>query len=205
MKLLYKFASRSRPKKFFDALDNIHSLSRHDDFEVLATLDIDDASMANSEVRDRIKKYPMVRAYWGTSNSKIHSINRDMEFAGAFDVLLLHSDDMEFTVDGFDLEILKAFENWEGLVHFPDQVAKARLITYPMMHRKYFQRDNWIYHRTSTASTPTTFNRTWQRRGVCINSSIKIFFYTSIVYGGSLLLMLCCFETKTEKTTKKTA
>ena len=145
-KILIKFPSRSRPIKFFSCLDNILHSARHDDFEVLASLDIDDVTMANHEVRDRIKKYPMVRAYWGTSNSKIHSINRDMEFAGDFDVLLLHSDDMEFTVEGFDLEILKAFENWEGLIHFPDQVAKARLITYPMMHRKYFQRDNWIYH-----------------------------------------------------------
>jgi hypothetical protein len=146
MKILYKFPSRSRPHKFFAALDNIHSLAQHDDFEILASLDIDDSTMASFGIMEKLKDYPKVRYYWGHSKSKIEAINRDMDVAGEFDILLVHSDDMEFIVPGFDLEIIKAFENFEGLVHFPDQVAKAKLITYPMMHRKYFERDGWIYH-----------------------------------------------------------
>jgi len=146
MKILYKFPSRSRPHKFFAALNNIHSLAKHDDFEVLATLDRDDATMTDASVVDRMRSIPKLRWYFGVSNSKIEAINRDMQFAGEFDILLVHSDDMEFTMPGFDLEILKAFEDFRGLVHFPDQVAGNRLITYPMMHQDYFLRDCWIYH-----------------------------------------------------------
>ena len=146
MKILYKFASRERPEKFFKCLDNIISLARHNDFSILASLDLDDKSMANPQVRDRIKKYPQVQAFYGTSQGKIHAINRDLEFAGDFDILCNHSDDMVFIKEGFDLDILEAFENFNGLVHFPDQKVGQKLITYAMMSKAYFDLDGYIYN-----------------------------------------------------------
>ena len=145
-KILIKFPSRSRPDKFFACLDNILHSARHDDFEVLATLDLDDETMANPEVRDRIKQYPMVRAYWGTSNSKIQAINRDMEFAGEFDILLLWSDDMWIDKDGFDRFVVASFNNFSGLLHLPDGHANSRLVTLPIMDRAYYQLDNFVYN-----------------------------------------------------------
>lgn len=147
MKILYKFASRERPDKFFKCLDNIHSLSRHDDWSVLATLDIDDESMANEEVKERLLKYPRVKAIYGTSRNKIHAVNRDLEFAGPFDILCNHSDDMMFIKGGYDLDIIEAFKGFSGLVHFPDQKAGRRLITYAMMSYDYFvEIGRYIYH-----------------------------------------------------------
>lgn len=146
MRILIKFASRSRPDKLFAALDNIFELSKHDAITVLLTLDIDDATCTTNEFKSRLLEYPKVVAMWGTSNSKISAINRDMVFSGEWDILLAHSDDMVFTVPGFDLEILNAFYNFEGLVHFPDQKAGPALITYPMMSRSYFEKDGWVYH-----------------------------------------------------------
>jgi hypothetical protein len=69
-----------------------------------------------------------------------------MDKAGNYDILLVHSDDMVWEVVGFDLIVQSAFDNFKGLVHYPDQKAGPALITYPMMHREYFQRDGWIYH-----------------------------------------------------------
>jgi hypothetical protein len=53
---------------------------------------------------------------------------------------------MWFVKEGFDLDILEAFKDFKGLVHFPDQVAGSRLITYAMMHKDYYDLDGWIYH-----------------------------------------------------------
>lgn len=146
MRICYKFASRERPGKFFKCLDNISSLAKHDDYFILASLDLDDKSMANPEVRDRIKQYPKVVAYYGTSQSKIHAINRDMEFSGDWDILCNHSDDMVFIKEGYDLDILDAFNGFDGLVHFPDQKVGAKLITYAMMSRGYYDLDGHIYY-----------------------------------------------------------
>lgn len=146
MSILVKFPSRSRPEKFFRALDNIFDLAATDDISVLASFDLDDHTMNNDEVRNRLLNYPKVRYYYGESKTKVQAINADMDKAGEYKFLLVHSDDMWFDVPGYDLIILKAFENFNGLVHFPDQKAGPALITYPMMHRDYFQRDGWIYH-----------------------------------------------------------
>jgi hypothetical protein len=145
-KILLKFPSRSRPQKFFAALDNIFDLSVTDDLSVLASFDLDDCTMNNDEVREILRGYPKVKYHYGTSRTKIQAVNADMDLAGTYDVLLVHSDDMHYTIPGFDLVILEAFKDFKGLVHFPDQKAGPALITYPMMHREYFERDGWIYH-----------------------------------------------------------
>lgn len=147
MKLLYKFASRSRPKKFFDCLDNIQSLARHDDYLILCSLDKDDETMGTPEVIAKLATYKKVLPIWGESNTKTEAINRDINFAPTdWDILLNHSDDMWFTKVGFDLDVIEAFENFDGLVHFPDQVAKEKLITYAMMSKSYYLKYGFIYH-----------------------------------------------------------
>lgn len=149
LKLLYKFPSRERPNKFFAALDNIHELSTYDNFEILATLDIDDPTMANEEVKQRLLQYPKVRTIYGTSTGKIHSCNRDMEFAGEFDVLILMSDDQKFLVKGFDSLIVEKmkehFPDTDGVLHFPDSHGTWQLIVLSIMGRKYYQRFNYLY------------------------------------------------------------
>jgi hypothetical protein len=145
MKLTYNFACRERPEKLLSCLENITSLARHDDYEIICTLDVDDSTICNPEIRDRMAQYPKVKAYFGISKNKIDAINKNICFATG-DIILNHSDDMIFIKDGYDLDILEAFKDFKGLVHFPDQRTGRRLITYAMMHREYLDIDGWIFN-----------------------------------------------------------
>lgn len=149
MKILYKFATRSRPHKVFKCLDNIQRLSTHDNYEIAVTADYDDPSMFTPDVRDYIESYKNVKIYYGESKSKVDAINRDMNLFTDWDILINMSDDMEFIYHGFDSQIVKDFERYRNLdilMHYPDQAAGAALITMSIMGRDYYKRFNYIYH-----------------------------------------------------------
>lgn len=148
MHILYNFATRSRKDKAFACIDNIISLSRTDNYHIHLTLDVDDDTMNTTEVRDKIASYgDKVSAHWGISHSKVSAINRDIGLCGdEWQILCNHSDDMWFVKEGFDVDIVEAFEGFNGLVHFPDHKVKEALITYAMMHRDYYNIDGHIYH-----------------------------------------------------------
>lgn len=152
MKILLKFPTRNRPEKFFNVLDQIVGLAKSPDYEILVSMDINDKMMANDQVRDRLKKYPMVRAFWGYSKSKIDAVNRDIEFvAPDWDILCLVSDDFEFVKDGFDLRIIELmkeyFPDTDGVLHFNDGTPNgSRLMTLNICGRKYYERFGYIYH-----------------------------------------------------------
>jgi len=149
MKILYKFASRSRPEKFFAAVDNIIKMALHDNYVIVGTCDYDDNTMFNETVRERAKQYPMLRIHYGESKSKVDAINRDMEFYNDWDVLINMSDDMEFIRHGFDKEIISDFNmrrSLDILIHYPDQAAGSALITMAIMGKYYYDRFKYIYH-----------------------------------------------------------
>lgn len=147
MKITYIYASRSRPDKFFAALDNIFSLSFLHNFEIIAALDYDDPIMNNDEVRERLLWYhPKVKPYYGISTGKVNAINREIgNISKDTSIVCCHSDDMVFIKRNYDLDIIEAFKNFSGLVHFPDQV-KRKLCTYAMLSKDYLDLDGWIYH-----------------------------------------------------------
>jgi hypothetical protein len=151
MTICYKFSTRSRPDKLFSCLENIHSLSKHDDYYILLTLDVDDNTVTTSEVRDKIATYPKVIPYWGISQgSKIVAINRDLYFAPSWDILINMSDDFVFLKPGFDVQIIQDITNYfsdlDGFVHYPDGAVNSKLATMSIMGRKYFDRFGYIYH-----------------------------------------------------------
>jgi len=151
MRLMYKFATRSRPGKFFSCLDNISSLSKHENYFILVSMDIDDDSMNNSEVRDRISEYHKVIPYWGTSNnSKIIAINRDICFAPSWELLINMSDDFVFLREGFDMEIINDMQTYfpdlDGFLHYPDGTTNQKLCTMSIIGKKYYDRFGYIYH-----------------------------------------------------------
>ena len=88
----------------------------------------------------------------GTSESKIHAINRGLEIVGdAFDILLCMSDDMRPVHHGWDQVIAqRASQTWPGsrdwFAHFSDGAVGAALPTMSIMGRDYFLRDGYIYH-----------------------------------------------------------
>lgn len=146
MKILYSLASRSRPEKLIACIENIISMSRHDNYVILLTLDVDDATVANIEFNDKLKSYgDKIKPVYGFSENKISAINKNIWMVSDWDILCNHSDDMAWIKEGFDLDVLEAFENFSGIVHFPDQIQK-QLITYAMMSKDYYEQDGFIYH-----------------------------------------------------------
>ena len=151
MKILFKFPSRSRPEKFFAALDNIIENALNDDYLIVCSLDSDDATMNNQKVFDKIITYEdKVTAIFSKSLNKVDAVNRNIGTILNWDILCLHSDDMVFTKKGFDLDIINSmqriFADTDGILHFPDGHANETLITYPIIGRKYFERFGYIYN-----------------------------------------------------------
>lgn len=148
MTICYSFASRSRPERFFETLDNIISMSASKDFFIVAKLDTDDEAMVTDEVKERIAKdYPMVIVKWGQSNSKIHAINRDLDNIPHWNIMICASDDMRFRTYGYD-DIIRQHmpADLDGFLHCPDDYAKERVCTVNITGRVYHDRDGNIYN-----------------------------------------------------------
>lgn len=156
MNILFKFATRSRPDKFFAGIDNI--LSHIDDrwhYQILVSADDNDFSMNNESFYDKKCMYELagkmdnVLMCYGTSENKIHAINRDIEKAKPWDILINFSDDMVFQVQGFDNIIRSHFNEFfpdtDGCLHYPDGNTDL-IITMSVLGRKYFDRLGYIYH-----------------------------------------------------------
>ena len=144
MKITFSFPSRSRPVKFFAALDNIRSMSNSDNYEVIAKIDEDDKTFTD-RFKQRLEQYPEVITMYGKSKNKIDAVNRSLHDMKG-EILCLHSDDMVFIKRGFDEVIREAFKDFEGLLHFPDGFANERVCTYSIMHVNYYKRFGYIYH-----------------------------------------------------------
>jgi|SRR3990172_6639148 len=150
MKFLYAFASRSRPDKFIAGVENIYINSRNKNFDILAALDIDDTTMNNENMIEKMKRYDKLYPIWGASKNKIDAINRAMIQAPEYDLLINMSDDMTFIEKGYD-EIIEAamnkyFPDGDCLLHFPDQNQGENCMTMSIMDKKYYERFNYIYH-----------------------------------------------------------
>lgn len=146
-KILYKFASRSRPENFFRGVENIYINSRNKDFQILASLDIDDTSMNNEEVIRKMKNYDKLYYIFGHSKNKIDAINRDMSLASEYDILINMSDDMLFVVEGFDETIEKDFAgDYDQFLHYNDGNQSGTVSTLSIMGKPYYERFKYIYH-----------------------------------------------------------
>jgi hypothetical protein len=147
MTICYSFASRSRVDRFFETLDNIQTMSAQQNHFIVAKLDDDDTAMNNDAVRARLSSYPGVLQKWGTSKSKIHAINRDLEDLPHWDIMVCLSDDMRFRTYGFD-DLIRQFmpADLDGFLHLQDDYAKERVATVHIVGHKYYQRDNYIYN-----------------------------------------------------------
>ena len=146
MKILYKYTSKSRSNNFFRGLDTIVRKSKSKEYEVLGTFDLDDGSMNNEDVIDRLRPYENLKYFFGHSENKIDAINRDMDLVDDWDILVNMSDDMIFTVDGFDDTIRRAFDCGDRFIHFNDGNQRDNVCTMSIMGRAYYDRFKYIYH-----------------------------------------------------------
>lgn len=155
MRILYNFASRERPEKFFQALDNIDALSIDKEYSVRAKLDYDDGTMYNNQTLRRLSNYMNMYVSWGASKSKVDAINRGIQDIG-WDIMVVMSDDMRFTAYGFDETIKNQFRKsgLDSFLHFPDSYAdyqarrygSDRVCTMSIIGSTYYQRFGYVYH-----------------------------------------------------------
>jgi len=149
MKILFNFASRSRPTNFFRGVTSIiNNLSGENEHHILAVLDEDDATMNNEEVIKAMETAG-VDYRFGKSTGKINAINREVGKFPDFDILVNWSDDMVVVKKDFDKDIVAAMpEDLDGYLHFRDTNHKPidALCTLHIVGKKYFSRDGFIYH-----------------------------------------------------------
>jgi hypothetical protein len=156
--ILVKYASRSRPDRFFEGLHNLLDYAANkDDVTVFCILDRDDHSMFqdnfpsqrfNRETTEHAVKFANVIFDWGESRSKIHAINRPIPEGINWDILVNFSDDMRFTVNGWDEHVREGFRcnPPDAWLHYPDSTAKNMLSTMSIMDKAYYAHDGYIYH-----------------------------------------------------------
>jgi hypothetical protein len=149
MKLLIKFPTRNRPEKFLKALDKYFSFLSDKSTKIIVTCDNDDVSMKQEYVLDAIKQYENVFLCFGDNKSKIEAVNADLDNVD-FDILLLASDDMLPTVNGYD-EIIKKkmvehYPDTDGVLWFNDGYQGNKLNTLSILGKKYFERFGYIYY-----------------------------------------------------------
>lgn len=149
-KLLVKFPTRGRPDKFFTVLDRYYyGAKRKDLTSFLVTCDLDDASMNNDAVRQKLQGYKNLAVIYGNSKSKIEAVNADMIHAPEYDIILLASDDMVPEEKGYD-EIIRQkmtdlYPDTDGVLWFFDGYRRD-FNTLCILGKKYFERFGYIYH-----------------------------------------------------------
>jgi len=202
MRILVKFASRSRPGRFFEGLDSIYSLvARPELLTVFCCLDRNDATIFDEggdefahDFRARTAEFcfrhtptAMNIIYDpGNSVSKIDAINRKVPDTIPWDILVNFSDDMRFTVYGWDELIREGFRcnGPDKFLHYPDSTAKNMLATMSIMDRAYFERDGYIYHPSyKSLWCDNEAMEVAKLRGCYVYMGIQIFDHLHPAYG----------------------
>jgi hypothetical protein len=151
MRLLVKLPSRQRPAKLLSVLHKyIDFAANKQDIVFLISLDSDDPTLTNEVVGHLKSMHPNVDVRIGTSQNKIDAINRDMDTAPPFDIVLLASDDMIPMVRGYD-NVIRAkmsqhYPDTDGVLWFNDGYAGQKLNTLVCCGRAYFQRFGFLYN-----------------------------------------------------------
>ena len=152
MKILFKYTTRSRRSNFLRGYDSIVNNVNSENYHILISIDKDDSTMFPLP---ELKGNHTIIV--GSSKNKIDAINRDVnEFTTLcdWDIIVNMSDDMLFTVKGFDSIIRDSFRyldtfgpgfNFDQCIHFPDQNQGQNCMTMSILGRHYYDRDKEIY------------------------------------------------------------
>lgn len=151
MKILIKFPTRNRKTKFFNVLKIYQTLANNlDNILFLITIDEDDIEMNNSDCLEILSSFKNCQVVVGHSLSKVHAINRDMDYAKDWDILLLASDDMIPQIKGYDEIIINKmkdiYPNTDGVLWFNDGFKKCELNTICILGKRYYEKFNYIYY-----------------------------------------------------------
>jgi hypothetical protein len=150
MKLLVKIPTRERRHQFFTVLVKAQRMRKNKDTRFLITLDTNDTVMNTESVRTAMAMWGNLEYIYGESQNKIHAVNRDMDKAGEWDILLLLSDDMHPAQEGYDQIIIdtfkKHFPDTDGILWINDGYTGKRLNTIICIGRKYYERFGFLYN-----------------------------------------------------------
>jgi len=116
----------------------------------MITLDRDDTSY---DLHDITSEFPSLIISIGESKNKVDAINRDMNRAPPFDIVLLASDDMIPIMQGYDTiirtKMKELYPDTDGILWFNDGYQK-RTNTLIVMGKKYFDRFvRCLFHQQS--------------------------------------------------------
>jgi len=151
MKILFKYPTFRRPEWFQETLIRYyHMLSMNFAYQFVISLNEDDETMNNSEMKEFMDTQPVLSYHYGNHKTKMEAINANMEGLD-FDILFLISDDMIPIVSGFDIIIVEKmcqhFPDMDGALHFNDDCCgKDRTITLSIMGKKLYDMFGYIYH-----------------------------------------------------------
>lgn len=147
--LLIKLPSRERPAQLLRVVRLFATYCTHPQHAtLLISLDTDDASVTPTLLRDLQDTAVRTIVSRGGRTTKVGAVNRDMELAPPWDLLLLASDDMVPQKHGYDETIRRYMKvhhpKGDGCLWFHDGY-QDRVCTMPVMDHRYWQRDGFIY------------------------------------------------------------
>lgn len=145
MRILIKYATRGRREMFLERMKNIQStISKCRDYLIVVSIDEDDLTM--KDLPDFEKTYVCV----GKSQNKIEAINANMDMHANWDLLINFSDDMIFTVNGWDIVLenltKQQWSDTDFFAHLNDGYVGEKLPTMSIMGKDYYNRFGYIYH-----------------------------------------------------------
>jgi len=151
MRLLIKFPTRNRSKKFFEVLDLYYkNLNNIDLTDFCISIDEDDLTMNNEEILSKLDNYENLVVFIGNSEYKIEACNSDIDEMKDWNIVLLASDDMIPQIKGYDDIIRdnmkKYYPDTDGVLWFYDG-NRRDLNTLCILGKKYYDRFGYIYHR----------------------------------------------------------
>lgn len=149
--LLIKLPSRQRPRLLLDVASQYSALCADPlHTSLLVSLDEDDRTVSVDVERTLIHESRLhIHIVRGPRSNKIGAINRDMQHAGAWDILLVASDDQVPVMEGYDAVIRRDMASWftqgDGCLWYSDG-RQDRICTQCVMDRRYYDRHGYIYH-----------------------------------------------------------
>lgn len=153
--LLIKIPTRSRPYQFFKTLDSYYQhLSFTIPYTFLISCDVDDETMNNPQIINRLQHYPNLEFSFSANKSKVEAYNKDID-KFEFDILIAASDDMVPIVRDFDIAINNAIHNdfpdLDGVLNLNDGAIGGQCNTIPIIGRAFYERFGYIYNPAYSA------------------------------------------------------
>lgn len=144
MKILLKVTSRQRHNQLINCIKTAIDLTeRKDLISIVYTFDEDDKSEELN--KSLLEIHPDSQFFYGTKQTKIEAINRDVPESG-WDILVNLSDDQICRRQGWDEIIRKSMpEDLDGSLWYFDG-AQMRINTMEILGFNYYKRDGYIYH-----------------------------------------------------------